>query len=129
MINNWKTCSSLHSVPLFLQRKANNIYFFACVTKQKMMWYKVEKKLPRKNSGTWIWNKTLMKLWIANKINGHIFLTSVWAITVQLTFICSKSTIETPEKVKLTIRTQDVVLVFLLLTLNIFHTFFWCFYC
>ena len=39
----------------------------------------------------------------------------------QLTFICSKSTIETLRKeVKYVI---DVVLVFLLLTLNIFHTF------
>ena len=39
----------------------------------------------------------------------------------QLTFICSKSTIATLGKeVKYVI---DVVLVFLLLTLNIFHTF------
>ena len=33
-----------------------------------------------------------------------------------ITFVCSKSSIKTVEKV-------DVVLVFLLLTLNIFHTF------
>ena len=46
------------------------------------------------------------------------------------TFICSKATIETPEKgvkffLKLTIKTpDDVVLVLLLLNLNIFRTFF-----
>ena len=40
----------------------------------------------------------------------------------QLTFTYSKSTIETLGKVV-------VVLVFLLLSLNIFHTFSWCFYC
>ena len=44
-------------------------------------------------------------------------------ITAQLTFTLSKSTIETLEKV------NDVVLVFLLLTWNIFHTFFYCFCC
>ena len=35
--------------------------------------------------------------------------------------ICSKLAIKIPE--------HGVVLVFLLLTLNIFHTLFWCFYC
>ena len=37
--------------------------------------------------------------------------------------ICSDLTIKTPDNV------SDVVLVFLLLNLNIFHTFFYCFYC
>ena len=37
--------------------------------------------------------------------------------------ICSKLTTKTQE------RRHDVVLVFLLLTLNIFHTFLECFYC
>ena len=49
--------------------------------------------------------------------------------TVQLTFTCSKSTIETLEKCikysKLTIKIPEhVVHVFFLLPLNIFHTFF-----
>ena len=43
----------------------------------------------------------------------------------QLIFTCSNSTIETIEKgVKTTERRHDVVLVFLLLTLNIRYTFF-----
>ena len=50
----------------------------------------------------------------------------------QLTFTCSKSAIETLEKsVKYFQRLDDaigVVLVFLLLTLKIFHTFSYCFY-
>ena len=37
--------------------------------------------------------------------------------------LCSKLSIETPEQV------IEVVLVIVLLTLNIFHTFFLCFYC
>ena len=45
-------------------------------------------------------------------------------ITFQLTFSCSKSAIETLEKVVI-----DVTLWFLLLTLNIFHSFFKCFCC
>ena len=36
--------------------------------------------------------------------------------------ICSKLTIKTPD-------VNDIVLVSLILTLNIFHTFLWCFYC
>ena len=43
----------------------------------------------------------------------------VFVHTTQLTFICSKSAIETLEK-----GVNDVVLVFLLLTLNTFHTSF-----
>ena len=45
-------------------------------------------------------------------------------------FICSKLTIETPEKYVKSVQSQndvvlnDVVLVFSLLTLNIFHTFY-----
>ena len=50
----------------------------------------------------------------------------------KLAFTCSKSTIETPEKacnmVKVNNKNNrdinDVVILFLLLTLNIFHTFF-----
>ena len=43
----------------------------------------------------------------------------------QLTFTCSNSTVETLEKgVKYFDDVNDVVLVFSLLTLNIFHTFF-----
>ena len=49
----------------------------------------------------------------------------------QLTFTCSMSTIETLEKVleyvevnNKNTRAMSVVLVFLLLTLNIFHSFF-----
>ena len=54
----------------------------------------------------------------------------------QLTFTSSNSTIETLKKrckicsklrIKITKRRQWRVLVLLLLTLNIFHTFFWCF--
>ena len=41
----------------------------------------------------------------------------------QLTFTCSKSRTEVVEKSVKYVR-SDVVLVFLLLTLNIFHTFF-----
>ena len=37
--------------------------------------------------------------------------------------ICSKLTIKTPNDV------SDVVLVSLMLSLNSFHAFFWCFYC
>ena len=37
--------------------------------------------------------------------------------------LCSKLTIKTPEDA------IGIVLVSLLLTLNIFHTLFWCFYC
>ena len=44
----------------------------------------------------------------------------------QLTFTCSNSTVETLEKgVKYFDDVNDVVLVFSLLTLNIFHTFFY----
>ena len=42
--------------------------------------------------------------------------------TPQPAFTCSKLTIETQEEI-------DVVLVSLLLTLIIFHTLFYCFYC
>ena len=45
--------------------------------------------------------------------------------------ICTKLTIKTPERCH-SRRSDDViyvVLVYLLLTLNIFHTLFWCFYC
>ena len=56
-------------------------------------------------------------------------------IPTQLVFTCSKSTLETLEKGVRYVQCyqkkhqKDVidVLVFLLLTLNIFHTFFWCF--
>ena len=53
----------------------------------------------------------------------------------QLTFTYSKSTIEILEKVRNIFKVNnkhsvnDVSLVFLLLTFNIFHTLFWCFYC
>ena len=53
----------------------------------------------------------------------------------QLTFTFSKLTIETIEKGRNIFKVNnkhgvnDVVLVFLLLTLNKFHTFFWWFYC
>ena len=54
----------------------------------------------------------------------------------QLTFICSKSTIETLKKAVEYIQSynknkNDIIvffLVFLLLTLNMFHTIFYCFY-
>ena len=47
----------------------------------------------------------------------------------QLIFTCSKSTTETLEKkCEICSHQNNVVLVFLL-TLNIFHTFFLCFYC
>ena len=46
----------------------------------------------------------------------------VFSDSTQLTLTCSKSTVETVDK-GLTIKTIDVVLVFLLLNLNIFHTF------
>ena len=44
-------------------------------------------------------------------------------VSTHLTFTCSKSTKETLEK------GMKYVLVLLLLTLNIFHNFFQCFYC
>ena len=44
-----------------------------------------------------------------------------WDQTSQPAIICSKLTIKVSEQ-------QYVVLMSLLLTLNIFHTFFWCFY-
>ena len=47
---------------------------------------------------------------------------------LHLTFTCSESTTETVEKgvnmFKVNNKTNDVVLVYLLLTLNIFYTFF-----
>ena len=49
--------------------------------------------------------------------------------TSQLTFTCPKSMIETVEKGVNYVQTSEVDLVFLLLTLNILHTFFYCFYC
>ena len=51
-------------------------------------------------------------------LNVHLIFTH--SNPIQLTFTCSKSAIKTPE------RRHDVVLVFLLLTLNIFQTFFQC---
>ena len=48
-------------------------------------------------------------------------------VPIHLTFSCSKSTIETLGKgicSKLTIKTPEQHLVFLLVTLNIFQTFF-----
>ena len=63
------------------------------------------------------WFKQILSM-LVSKITLLIKL-----ITAQLTFTLSKSTIETLEKV------NDVVLVFLLLTWNIFHTFFYCFCC
>ena len=56
-------------------------------------------------------------------------------LVTQLTFTCSTSTIETTEKVWNMFKVNnkntiiDIVLVFLLLTLNLFHTFFYCFFC
>ena len=58
--------------------------------------------------------------------------------TVQITFTCSKSTIESSQKVSIMFKVNnkkyqndvyDVAPEFLLLTLNIFHNFFKCFYC
>ena len=71
----------------------------------------------------------------------HVFFGVMDIILIELTkltFTCSKSTIETLEKgvkyvQKNTKKYQndaiDVVLMSLLLTLNIFHTFFYCFHC
>ena len=64
-----------------------------------------------------------------------LFIPSAHASTVfreisQPKFTCSKLTIETPEKYVKSVQIQndvvlnDVVLVFSLLTLNIFHTFY-----
>ena len=48
----------------------------------------------------------------------------------QLTFTCSESTMETQKKVGNMLKVNNnIVQVFLLLTLNIFDTFFQCFYC
>ena len=61
-----------------------------------------------------------------------------WSAITQPVFTCSKVTIETEEKgVKYVQKSKlkhhnvvnGVVLAYLLLTLNIFNTFFWCFYC
>ena len=54
---------------------------------------------------------------------------SMWhvAFTTHLTFSCSKSTLETLAQGAKYV--DDVILVFLLLTMNIFYTFFWCFHC
>ena len=54
--------------------------------------------------------------------------TKVETFVFQLTFTCSKSPIETLEKVGNVSKVyyKNAVLVFLLLTLNIFHTFFPC---
>ena len=67
------------------------------------------------------------------KINLLYIVLNMFNVNTQQTFVCSRSTEETPEKgvkicSKLTIQTQEqrsnVVLVSLLLTLNMFHTFF-----
>ena len=50
------------------------------------------------------------------------------AFITQQTITCSKSTIETLEKSWNVFKVNDVVLVSLLLTLNIFHTHFQCLY-
>ena len=93
---------------------------------------------------SWVWNSshfllpTLLKLFIPH-FSWNLGRTCTWRIrTLHANIyllkvnnrnsrkrreICSKLTIKTPE------RRHDVVLVFLLLTLNIFHTFFYCSYC
>ena len=98
---NCKTCLSSHSLHLFLLRKANGyllsasnfvyIFFFVCVTLEKMMWNTLEIKITEKKFRPHVKNFamefeqrvffTLMKFWIASKINDDIFLTSVCAIT------------------------------------------------
>ena len=50
------------------------------------------------------------------------------AFITQQTITCSKSTIETLEKSCNVFKVNDVVLVSLMLTLNIFHTLFQCLY-
>ena len=52
----------------------------------------------------------------------HFIILFTADLVTQLTFTCSKSAIETLEKDQHDV--IDFVLVFLLLTLNIFHTFF-----
>ena len=58
------------------------------------------------------------KIWL---ITGHNFNLLALFLVTQLTITCSNSTIETLEK---GVDVTDVLLVILLLTLNIFHTFF-----
>ena len=43
-------------------------------------------------------------------------------VLIQLTFTCSKLTIETLKQVRNMFKVNK-------LTLNMFHTLFWCFYC
>ena len=58
-------------------------------------------------------------------MSGYNTLNLFSSADDQLTFACSKLTVETLEKgLKHVSDVNDVVLVFLLLTLNIFHTFF-----
>ena len=96
----------------------------------------------------WLRNKTYLFTYqstltddklCAGNIDSSLYTPNVEIIiadknkTTQLTFTCSKSTVETLEKgvkyvqinTKNTRTTSfDIVLVFLLLTLNIFHSFF-----
>ena len=60
-----------------------------------------------------------------SRIYDRRFLQNKLTTLTQLIFTCSNSTIETLEKdVKYVNDVNNVVLVFLLLTLNIFHVFF-----
>ena len=60
---------------------------------------------------------------LIKKLEKHLFPSGEMNKIIHLTFTCSKSTIETLKKgVKYDV--TDVVRVFLLLTVNIFHTFF-----
>ena len=59
---------------------------------------------------------------ISNPANIYMFKVNNES-TRSICEICSKLTIKTPNKV------NGAILVSLLLTLNICHTFFWCFHC
>ena len=48
----------------------------------------------------------------------------------QQSFTCSKSTMETPQLCAKSVESlNDVILVFLLLTMKWFHLLYWCFHC
>ena len=58
---------------------------------------------------------------VANNLNNKVLTQKI--------FTCLKSITETLEKGVEYVQSIDVVLVFLWVTLNIFHTYFYCFYC
>ena len=77
----------------------------------------------------WAWDLLILLLSIISVWLYKMYPTNIYLFkfnnrsTIKRCEICSKLTINHQNDVR------DVLLVFFLLTLNIFHTFFWCFCC